>query len=340
MTALVRYEAARAALAEASSVDEVKDVRDIAVAMQCYARQAKDHDLIDQATEIRLRAERRLGEMIIAQKKTVGLAKGGQPYQTKSTGSSEEPVAPTLASAGIDKKLSARAQKIAAIPESKFETYLAAAKKQAADALRMTAAEKQQRRTDREAELGAKQLAWPTKISGVIYVDVPWSWASYSQITGMDRAPSYPTMDLDAIKALDIASIAAPDCVLFMWATVPTLMQAGEVMAAWGFEYKSHIVWLKKDRGGEKDRGGTGYWNRCVHEILLIGTRGKIPAPAQGTQEDSVIAASIGEHSAKPAAFAEMIERLYPTLPKIELFARGAPRPRWDVWGNEAEQPT
>jgi N6-adenosine-specific RNA methylase IME4 len=85
------------------------------------------------------------------------------------------------------------------------------------------------------AELGARQLAWPTKIHGVIYADPPWPWASYSQITGMDRAPSYPTMDLDAIKALDVQSIAAPDSVLFLWATVPTFMEAGEVMAAWGF---------------------------------------------------------------------------------------------------------
>ena len=80
---------------------------------------------------------------------------------------------PTLASAGIDKKLSARAQKIAALPEPAFEAHLNAAKKQAADALRMTTAEKQQRRTEREAELGAKQLAWSTKIYGVIYADPP-----------------------------------------------------------------------------------------------------------------------------------------------------------------------
>ena len=177
------------------------------------------------------------------------------------------------------------------------------------------------------------------KIYGVIYADPSWRFEVYSRDTGLDRDASnhYPVEDLDAIKARPVASIAAPDCVLFMWATVPTLMQAGEVMAAWGFKYKSHIVWLKKDRGGEKNRAGTGYWNRCVHETLLIATRGDIPAPAQGTQQDSVIAASIGEHSAKPEAFSEMIERLFPTLPKIELFARGKARPGWDAWGNEAE---
>ena len=228
--------------------------------------------------------------------------------------------------------------KIAVSVASGLATTSEAIQRQAvADPKRAHVLVKQERRAQREAELGARQLAWPTKVYGVAYADPPWPWVSYSQVTGMDRAPSYPTMDLDAIKALDVHSIIAPDSVLFLWATVPTLMQAGEVMAAWGFTYKSHIIWLKKNRESEKDREGTGYWSRNVHEILLIGTRGKIPAPGQGTQLDSVIAASIGEHSAKPGAFTEMIERLYPTLPKIELFARGKPRPGWDTWGNEAE---
>ena len=74
-----------------------------------------------------------------------------------------------------------------------------------------------------------------------------------------------------------------------------------------------------------------------MHETLLIGTRGETPAPAQGMPPDSVVAASIGEHSAKPGAFAKMVERLYPTMPRIGLFCRGKPRPGWLAWGNEAE---
>lgn len=91
-----------------------------------YAHQAKNKQLEVDAAEIRFRAERRLGELIQAQKETVGLAKGGQPYQSAPTGSAEEPVdrAPTLAEAGIDKKLSSRAQKLAAIPEQEFESHI------------------------------------------------------------------------------------------------------------------------------------------------------------------------------------------------------------------------
>jgi N6-adenosine-specific RNA methylase IME4/ParB-like chromosome segregation protein Spo0J len=204
-----------------------------------------------------------------------------------------------------------------------------------ADPKRAHVLAKQAARAERETELGAKQLAWPTKICGVIYADPPWPWTSYNQVTGMDRAPTYPTMEIDAIKALKVQSIAAPDSVLFLWATVPTHMQAGEVMAAWGFSYQTQFVWLKKIREGEKNRPGTGYWSRNVHETLLVGTRGKIPAPAPGTQQDSVIDAPVGEHSAKPEVFAEMIERHFPTLPKIELFARKA-REGWARWGFEA----
>jgi N6-adenosine-specific RNA methylase IME4 len=99
-------------------------------------------------------------------------------------------------------------------------------------------------------------------------------------------------------------------------------------MEAWGFAYKSQFIWLK-------DRPGTGYWSRNIHEILLVGTRGSVPAPAPGEQYKSVIEAAVGRHSEKPAVFAEMIKEMFLNLPAIEMFARG-PRLGWDVWGNEA----
>ena len=133
--------------------------------------------------------------MIIAQKATIGLAKGGQPYQAKSSGSLGEPVAPTLADAEIDKKLSARSQKLARLSEPERAAHLAAVGQQATSALKSTTVEKRQRRATREAELGAKQLAWPTKIFGVIYADPPWRFEPYSRDT-VDRAADnhYPTM--------------------------------------------------------------------------------------------------------------------------------------------------
>lgn len=129
---LVKYEAARQALAEAHRVDEVKDVRDKAAAMELYARQSKDTQMMQMAAEIKIRAERRLGEMIREQKETVGLntgAKGNPGGQgARLCGSEAEPHKPTLAEVGIDKKLSSRAQKLAAIPEEHFETAIATAR--------------------------------------------------------------------------------------------------------------------------------------------------------------------------------------------------------------------
>ena len=332
MTDLIRYEAARAALIAAVSVDEVKDILNLGKALAAYARMAKDDELIRKATDIRVRAEIRLGEMIIAQKATIGLAKGGQPYQAKSTGSLGEPVAPTLADAGIDKKLSARSQKLARLSEPERAAHLAAVGQQATSALKSTTVEKRQRRATREAELGAKQLAWPTKIFGVVYADPPWRFEPYSRDTGLDRAADnhYPTMTLDEIKALDVPSIAAKDSVLFLWTTAPMEAQAHEIVKAWGFAYVTQVIW-------DKGRNGTGYWFLNRHEILLVGTRGKIPAPALGTQWPSIIRVPAGAHSAKPEFFHQLIEAYFPNLPKIELFARGKARSGWTVWGNEFE---
>jgi N6-adenosine-specific RNA methylase IME4 len=191
---------------------------------------------------------------------------------------------------------------------------------------------KAERRAARERELADKICALPQKKYGVIVADPEWRFEPWSRETGMDRAADnhYPTSTVCDIAARDVQSIAADDCVLFLWATVPILPGAFLVLSSWGFDYKSHCVWIK-------DNPGTGYWFRNQHELLLVGTRGKIPAPAPGEQWRSVIDADRGAHSAKPEIFLRMIEEYFPTLPKIELNRRGPPRAGWDAWGNEAD---
>jgi N6-adenosine-specific RNA methylase IME4 len=192
---------------------------------------------------------------------------------------------------------------------------------------------KKTRRAARERALAAKTVAAAAslgrKVYGVVYADPPWRFEPYSRDTGMDRAADnhYQTMTLEEIKALKVP--AAPDAALFLWATVPMLPEALEVMRRWGFTYKSHFAWVKH-------KAGTGYWNRNQHELLLIGTRGDIPAPAPGDQSSSVIQARAGRHSAKPFHFHEMIEAMFPLLPRIELFARTS-YTGWDRWGNEVD---
>lgn len=192
---------------------------------------------------------------------------------------------------------------------------------------------KQERREEREETLGEQQRALPDKKFGVILADPEWRFETYSRETGMDRAADnhYPTSATDVIASRPVETIAAGDCVLFLWATAPMLPDALRVMEAWGFTYKSHFIW-------NKDKIGTGYWNRNKHELLLVGTRGNIPAPAMGEQAHSVIDAPVRLHSEKPAAFHLLIENYFPNLPKIELNARRA-RAGWDVWGLEAPSP-
>ena len=205
----------------------------------------------------------------------------------------------------------------------------------------VAAAVKKTVRATRELILGEKIAALPQQKFGVVLADPEWRFEPYSRETGVDRAADnhYPTSETDVIMARDVPSIAADDCALFLWATVPMLQDAFAVINAWGFTYKSHVIWLKTDANIEKPALGTGYWFRNCHELLLVGTKGNLPAPAMGDQEASVIAAPVGEHSAKPDIFLRLIEYYFPNLPKIELNRRGPARPGWKAWGNEAEEP-
>jgi N6-adenosine-specific RNA methylase IME4 len=192
---------------------------------------------------------------------------------------------------------------------------------------------KQQRRAEREAALAAATLRAAqmlgTVLYGVLYVDPPWDFLVYSRATGMDRhaANHYPVMALEQMFALQLP--AAKDCVLYLWAPVAQWANALRLVERWGFEYRSAHIWAKP-------KCGTGYWGRENAELLLIATRGAVPAPAPGEQLPYLIEAPAGRPSEKSEAFAEMIERQWPNTPKLEMFAR-QPRPGWDAWGNEVE---
>ena len=195
-------------------------------------------------------------------------------------------------------------------------------------------AEKKGRREARERELAAAPKRASRNVKekfyGVIYADLPWRFEPYNSDTETGRAgDNYPTLSTEEFRALPVP--AAEDAVLFLWATAPMLPQALDLMGAWGFAYKSLIVW-------DKERENTGCWVRNRVEILLVGTRGTVSEPKPGEQPPQLIAAACGRHSEKPHAFAEHIERLFPNVPRLELFAREA-RPGWDAWGNETQRP-
>jgi N6-adenosine-specific RNA methylase IME4 len=340
MTTLARYDAARRALAEARQVDEVKDIRDQAVAMAVYARQAKNKDLEADAIEIRMRATRRLDQLRQAQKETVGLNHGVRWVGDKPA----EDHRPTLASQDIGKNLAHQGRILGAMSDERFEQVVKEARENVAcgereilDAAKIIRA----RRTERNRaawyacviELSKANAPLPCdRRFPIIYADPPWKFNAYDAESGLDRAAAahYPTMELEQICSLPVANIATPDAVLFLWSTAPHRKKAYEVQTAWGFEEVTEIVW-------DKGRPGLGYWVRNQHEILLIGARGNMRSPAEGARPPSIIYAPRREHSRKPDEVYEIVERMYPELPKIELFARGEARPRWAVWGYQAQ---
>jgi len=161
----------------------------------------------------------------------------------------------------------------------------------------------------------------------IIYADPPWSYEfAESDTRSLDN--QYPTMSLNDICNLSVKDLATGDAVLFLWATSPKLEEAMRVIREWGFTYKTCMVWVK-------DRIGMGYYARQKHELLLIATCGHPPAPAPEFRPSSVIESPRTNHSAKPEAFAQAIEQMYPLLPKIELFCR-TPREGWAIWGNQS----
>jgi N6-adenosine-specific RNA methylase IME4/ParB-like chromosome segregation protein Spo0J len=223
---------------------------------------------------------------------------------------------------------------VATLPEQEQREIVARGEREILRAAQQIRARKAEvRRTERIERLAAscnQNTPFPSdRRCAVVYADPPWHFEVYNEESGIERAAGnhYPTMEMAEICALPVADIATDDAILFMWTTAPHLQQSFQVLAAWGFEYKSNAVWVK-------DKLGLGYYVRNRHELLLIATRGDFPCPQPANRPPSVIQAPRREHSRKPDEAYALIEAMYPELPKIELFARQT-RPGWAAWGNE-----
>jgi N6-adenosine-specific RNA methylase IME4 len=169
--------------------------------------------------------------------------------------------------------------------------------------------------------------------AGVVYADPPWCFEVYSG-KGKDRSAErhYDTQSLDEIAALPVASVCAEDCALLLWAVMPELPGALQIIEAWGFTYKTTgFVWIKENRSGEGLFTGMGYWTRANAEVCLLATRGSPKRLAADVHQ--VLTSPVGAHSRKPGEVRERIQRLLGG-PYLELYGRQAV-PGWTVWGNE-----
>ncbi|HEX5998212.1 MAG TPA: MT-A70 family methyltransferase [Hyphomicrobiaceae bacterium] len=173
---------------------------------------------------------------------------------------------------------------------------------------------------------------------GAILADPPWQFQNKTGKVAPEhrRLSRYATLTLPEIEALPVGSIASDVAHLYLWVPNALLPEGLGVLRAWGFDYKSNLVWHKVRHDGGSDGRGVGFYFRNVTELVLFGVRGrKARTLAPGRRQVNLIASRKREHSRKPDELYPLIESCSPG-PFLELFARGA-RPGWTVWGNQAD---
>jgi N6-adenosine-specific RNA methylase IME4 len=342
-SALSLYDAACTALAKAVRVDEIKTVRDVSEAIRAYARQAKNREMEANAVVLRERAERRLGEKLIEAKTAGQISRGQPPKGEKNCAASEQFSRVTLEEAGIDRKLSSRAQKKAVIAAEAFDAMVAQMRddivtgRRTADILQSAKADVQKEaRRELQRVLSDKTATLPSgRKMPVIYADPATKFRAGVGNRSVEN--HYRTMSIDELCELPIAERCLPDCQLFVWSTVPQLANTiTRILPAWGgFEYSSHCMWDKTSPDHERECG-TGFVFRNQHEVLIYATRGRPPGPK--VAPPSIYRERKREHSRKPDYFRQMIIEMTGGLPVLELFARvddEHPLPDgWESWGN------
>jgi N6-adenosine-specific RNA methylase IME4 len=301
-------------------------------AMKIYGRALAEAKVSGRTSNLaaaaRLRAERVAGEAL-------GMIERERGRPEKNSIRRVSNYQTALKGTGITQPTAHRWQTVAAVPAPTFDAYVEQVDRDreltTGELLRAHVSVTNRReRTDKLNTIarGGSPLALPQRYP-ILYVDPPWQ---YEHVKTESRAIEnhYPTMSLAELDALEapVTEASTPDAVLFLWATSPKLAEALHLLDAWGFVYRTSMVWVK-------DHIGMGYWARQQHELLLIATKGTPPTPAPADRPSSVITAPVGRHSAKPAEVYTVIERMFPGLPRVELFAR-APRDGWARWGFEA----
>ena len=170
-----------------------------------------------------------------------------------------------------------------------------------------------------------------------ILADPPWQFQNRTGKMAPEhkRLARYATMTLEDIVGLPVGNLTDETAHLYLWVPNALLLEGIRVLEAWGFQYKTNLVWHKIRKDGGPDGRGVGFYFRNVTEMILFGVRGKNARTlAPGRRQVNFLATQKREHSRKPDEMYDLIEACSPG-PYLELFARGT-RPKWTVWGNQA----
>lgn len=174
-----------------------------------------------------------------------------------------------------------------------------------------------------------------------ILADPPWQFKNRTGKVAPEhkRLTRYSTLSLEEIESLPVARLCAEPAHLYLWVPNALLLEGLRVMQAWGFTYKTNLVWLKVRQDGEPDGRGVGFYFRNATELVLFGVRGSNARTlAPGRRQVNVLKTRKREHSRKPDELYDLIQACSPG-PYLELFARGT-RDGWSAWGNQANEYT
>lgn len=173
---------------------------------------------------------------------------------------------------------------------------------------------------------------------GTILADPPWQFSNRTGKVAPEhrRLSRYETLTLDEIKLIPVAAACADQAHLYLWVPNALLREGLDVMDAWGFQYKTNVVWHKVRKDGGPDGRGVGFYFRNTTELILFGVRGKLRTAAPGRGQVNIIKSQKREHSRKPDELYDVIEACSPG-PWLELFARGKFNDRWIVWGEQSD---
>lgn len=184
-----------------------------------------------------------------------------------------------------------------------------------------------------------EQTAFSTKLErfGTLLVDPPWQFKNRTGKNAPEhkRLMRYSTMALEEILALPVASLALPQSHIYLWVPNALLAEGLLAMKAWGFTYKTYLLWEKVRKDGQPDGRGTGFYFRNASEMILFGTRGQLRTLTPGRRQVNIIRTQKREHSRKPDELYDVIEQCSPG-PRLELFARHY-RSGWTQWGNQLD---
>jgi len=323
---LIRWNKLKQAIVEAKSIDEVKLIKDKAEAMRAYSKQIGESLTVqNDICEIKLRAERRMGEML----KETELYKGGGQLP-KEKRSHDVTTSLKLVEIGLQKHQSARYQKIADLPKETFEKIITETKKEEkelTEALMINTSKK----IDREIQInemkdsiekGTAKL--PEGKFEVIVVDPPWDYKTPYDPDGFRGITPYPTMSIEELKKVELPS--TDDCVLWLWTTHRFMRHSFEILDKWGFEEKAILTWVK-------NKMGIGKWLRSKSEFCIMAVKGK--PLINLTNQTTVLLADVKEHSKKPDEFYKMVDELCIGR-KLDYFSRQE-REGWEIYGIKEE---